>query len=334
VITLEKKLVDLKMDAIDKSILFHLAGACRASFSQLATQLKIPEEDVKIRITYMVNNHYIQKFTVVLNPLLLQLNGALLLFRSLTPLDSKRLTLLGIHSAIESISMGTAHEGFAYARYSKESDLSEMLEHWHQFHKGFEELHLFAVEPLFISIPKPTQDLVSLEKVDWLILAHLREQGRLPLQDLSKRTGLEIHAIIERLDYLRHYHLIIESININPVLTQKETLTLFKCELTMLNHLILQEIMREVNAIPTFWQLSSWRSVNKPYLFLGFYCSSYTEVEKIQNILSDLPGIKSIEKIMGGSTYYFTDIRDELIEEKRSHGWFSPEKWVTKTIDE
>ena len=318
------------MDAIDKTILFHLAGACRESFSNLATQLKLPVEDVKNRITNMVNNHSIQKFTVVLNPNLLHLNDALVIFRSLTPIDDKRLTLLGIHSSIEFLSMGTTHEGFGYARYANERDLSEMFEHLHQFHKGFEELQVFAVEPLTSSLPNPTQDLVSLEKIDWLILAHLREQGRLPLQELSQRIDLEVHSIMERLDYLRHHNLIIETININPVLTQKETLTLFKCEFTMLNYLILEEIMREVNTIPTLWQLCSWRSIDKPYLFLGFYCSSYTEVEKIQNQLSDLPGIKSIEKVMGGSTYYFTDIRDELIEEKRSHGWFSPEKWITK----
>ena len=321
------------MDAIDKTILFHLAGACRASFSDLSTQLQLPVEDVKNRIIHMVNAHSIQKFTVVLNPSLLHLNDALIIFRSLSPIDQTRLTLLGIHSSIESISMGTDHEGFAYARYSSERDLSEMLEHLHQFHKGFEELHVFAVEPLISTIPSPTQDLVSLEKIDWLILAHLREQGRLPLQELSTRIDLEVHVIMERLDYLRHHNLIIETININPVLTQKETLTLFKCELTMINYLILEEIMREVNTIPTFWQLCSWRSVNKPYLFLGFYCSSYTEVEKTQNQLSELPGIKSIEKVMGGSTYYFTDIRDELIEEKRSHGWFSPEKWITKSSE-
>ena len=310
------------MDAIDKNLLFLLAESCRASFTELATQLKLPVDDVKNRIIHMANTHTIQKFTVVLNPSLLHLNGALVLFRSLTPLDSKRLALLGIHSSIEFISMGTAHEGFAYARYSSERDLSEMLEHLHQFHKGFDELYVFAVEQLISSLPNPTQDIVSLEKIDWLILAHLREQGRLPLQELSTRIDLEVHAIIERLDYLRHHNLIIETININPVLTQKETLTLFKCEFTMLNYLILEEIMREVNAIPTFWQIYSWRSVNKPLLFLGFYCSSYTEVEKIQNQITELPGIKSIEKVMVGSTYYFTDIRDELIEEKRSHGWF------------
>ena len=318
------------MDAIDKNLLFHLTGACRASFSQLADELKLSLEDVDTRISHLVKNHSVQKFTVVLNPLLLQLKDALVFFRSLTPLDSKRLTLLGIHSAVEFISIGTKHEGFAFARYSKESDLSDMLEHLHQFHKGFDDLQLFLVEPLDSTIPKPTQDLVSLEKVDWLILAHLREQGRLPLQELSNRIDLEVHAIIERLDYLRHHNLIFETININPVVTQKESLTLFKCEFTMLNYLILEEIMCEVSTIPSFWRLCSWRSVNEPLLFLGFYCSSYTEVEKIQNQLSDLPGIKSIEKIMGGSTYYFTDVRDELIEEKRSHGWFSPEKWITE----
>jgi hypothetical protein len=32
---------------------------------------------------------------------------------------------------------------------------------------------------------------------------------------------------------------------------------------------------------------------------------------------------------MGGIMNYFPDIRDELVEEKRSHGWFAPEKWIT-----
>ncbi|MHA2106500.1 MAG: AsnC family transcriptional regulator [Candidatus Hodarchaeales archaeon] len=323
------------MDVFDKRILFSLDKSCRISFSQLASDLKLPSDEVGTRIQRLVNNHTILKFTVALNPYLLHLHNAIIIFRSLTPLELNRLTLLGIHSAIEYISIGTAHEGFAYARYSNKKDFTEFSEHFMQFHDAFEELHIYPVVPLVNSgISTPTQDLVSLEKEDWLILAHLREQGRLSLQELSKRIEIDVEVINERMDYLRHHNLIHETIQINPVKSPRETLTMFQCEFTILNHLIQQEIMREVNTVPHFWPISSWRSSDKPILFLSYYCSSYTEVEKIQSLLTELPGVKSIIKIMGGTTYYFTDIRDELIEEKRSHGWFSPEKWVTDSTRE
>ena len=323
------------MDIFDKNILFSLAKSCRISFSQLASDLNLPVNDVGTRIQRLVNDHTILKFTVVLNPYLLHLHNVIIIFRSRTPLELNRLTLLGIHSAIEHISIGTAHEGFACARYSNKEDFLELAEHFQQFHKAFEELHLYPVVPLVNSdISPPTQNLVSLEKEDWLILAHLREQGRLSLQELSKRIEIDVEVINERMDYLRHFNLIHETIQINPVKSPKETLTMFQCEFTILNHLIQQEIMQEISTLLHFWPISSFRSADKPVLFLSFYCSSYTEVEKIQAHLTELPGVKSIIKIMGGTTYYFTDIRDELIEEKRSHGWFSPEKWVTDSTED
>lgn len=318
------------MDAIDKKILMDLLHSCRMSFSQLAMDNNISINEISTRIKRLVSNRTIAKFTVVLNPMLIHSKEALIIFRSHTPLDMNRLTLLGIHSGIEYISLGTAREGFSFARYSSQKEISELVEHWQQFHKGFEEFHIVPVEPLFpTSNGKPTQDIVSLEKLDWLILAHLREQGRLPLQELSTRIEIDIAEINQRLEYLRLNNLIVETIQINPIHSVKETLTLFQCEFTILNHLILKEIIREINTIASFWPICSWKALEKPKLYLGFFCSSYTEVEKVQTQLIDLPGVKSVEKVMGGNMHYFPDIRDELVEEKRSHGWFSPEKWVT-----
>ncbi len=318
------------MDPIDKNLMMDLLNSCRTSFSQLAIDNNLSINEIEIRIKRLLNSRAITKFTVVLNPLLLHLKELLITFRSLTPLDTNRLTLLGIHSAIEYISLGTGNEGFSFARYSSDKDISEILEYWHQFHKTFEELHILPVEPLFPpEIGVPTQDIVSLEKLDWLILAHLREQGRLPLQELSNRIDIDISEINQRLEYMRLNNMILETIQINPVHSAKETLTLFRCEFTILNHLILKEIIREISTAQSFWPICSWKALEKSKLYLGFYCSSYTEVEKVQTQLYDLPGLKSVEKIMGGNMNYFPDIRDELVEEKRSHGWFSPEKWIT-----
>jgi DNA-binding Lrp family transcriptional regulator len=306
-----------------------LSKSCRVSFSQIANEVNLSADEIGIRIQKLMNSRIIQKFTVALNPLLLKLKENIIIFRSLTPLDENRLTLLGIHPCVEYLSVGTSQEGFAYARYDKEKDLVEMREHFQQFHPTFESLSLFTVKPLInTKIGEPTQSLVSLEKLDWLILAHLREQGRLSLQELSTRLDLDVQVLVERIDFMRYHNLIVETIHINPVRSPKETLTLFQCEFMMLNQPIIDEVIREIGNLPYFWPLTSWKDVENPNLFLAFYCSSYTEVEKVQAHLTELPGLKSIEKIMGGSTFYFPDIRDELIEEKRSHGWFSPEKWV------
>ena len=310
-------------------MLFSLSNSCRVSFSQIANEVNLSADEAGTRIQELVNSRIIQKFTVALNPLLLKLKENIIIFRSLTPLDENRLTLLGIHPCVEYLSVGTSHEGFAYARYDKTKDLVEMKEHFHQFHPTFESLNIFTVEPLInTKIDLPTQNIVSLEKIDWVILAHLREQGRLSLRELSIRLDIDVQVLVERIDFMRHHNLIVETIHINPVRSQKETLTLFQCEFMILNQPIINEVIREIGNLPYFWPLTSWKDVENPCLFLAFYCSSYTEVEKVQAQLSELPGLKSIEKIMGGSTFYFPDVRDELIEEKRSHGWFSPEKWV------
>jgi hypothetical protein len=160
------------------------------------------------------------------------------------------------------------------------------------------------------------------------MLAHLREQGRLALSDLSVRTNIAAETLVERLEFLRANNLIEETIHFNPAKIQRETWTIFHLELTLFTRPLLEELTRQLQSISSYWQPSCWKVIDQNILLLGFLCSSYDEVEKIQNQLSDTPGLKSIEKTMGGPTFFFPDFRDELIEEKKSHGWFSPEQWV------
>ncbi|MFX0181875.1 MAG: winged helix-turn-helix transcriptional regulator [Candidatus Hodarchaeota archaeon] len=320
----------MSLNTVDKSLLVELTKNCRISFSALASQNEISTEEVIIRINHLVRSRVILKFTVAPAISLFGAKDAIILFRSSKhPLDLDRLTLLGVNSTVEYISLGNLIEGFALIHYRSLNELNEVVEYFQQIHPSFEEIIAYPVQPFGREPFKfPTKDLLAFEKIDWLILAHLREQGRLSLNGLSIRTKFSVETLAERLEFLRKNNLIEETIHFNPAKTKRENWTIFNLELTLFTTPLQKELTRQLESFSTYWQPSCWKVIDQHRLLLGFLCSSYTEVEKIQAWLSDILGVKSIDKVMGGPTYFFPDFRDELIEEKRSHGWFSPEQWV------
>jgi DNA-binding Lrp family transcriptional regulator len=324
---------EFMLDSTDLALLYTLEQRCRASFSELASQHELPVQEIKDRISRYIREKIIQKFTVVPTHTLFGTKEAVVRFSSgdsQEPLDLDRITLMGVISPVSLISVGSLTEGFALIHYRSEIELAEVVSHFRQVCPFFGELAAFPVQPLTQGILKrPKKSLLEFEKVDWLVLNHLREQGRLPLGDLSVRTQLPMETIVERLDFLRTHQLIDETIWLNPALSHRRgTWTLFKIELTFFTSLLLEELEGEIQRNPFFWPSSFWKVEDQNLLIIGFFCSSYTEVEKIQSTLTEIPGLKSIDKLMGGTTYYFQDYRDEVLEEKKYHGWFSPEQWV------
>jgi DNA-binding Lrp family transcriptional regulator len=323
------------IDSKDKILLYELTKKCRTPYSYLANLCNISVEEVHYRLNRLVKDRIIQKFTVVPSISLFNAKDAIILFRSNNQLlDFDRITLIGVNPALEYISTGNFTEGFAFLHYRTFRELDEVVNYFYQFNFFSTDIQVYTVEPLLEKSKKqPKTDLLGFEKIDWLILAHLREQGRLPLNELSVRTNIAVETLVKRLEFLRDKNLIDETIQINFSKTQKENWTIFCVEMTILTQPLLKEMLHELESLPNYWKPSCWRVIDQNIIILGFLCSSYTDVEKIQSWISDIPGIKSIEKVMGGSTYYFPDFRDELIEERKSHGWFSPEQWVIDKRD-
>jgi DNA-binding Lrp family transcriptional regulator len=321
------------MDLLDNSLLNELKENCRVSYSNLAKKFEISKDLIGTRISRLVAQHFILKFTVVPSPSLFGYDKAVLCFRSREPLDEDRITLLGINPNVEFISVGKPlSEGFALIYYRTLDEIKEIETYFQQFHREFEEIRTFPILDLSSEDAKDlVKDLLlSYQKIDWLLLSHLREQGRLSLTELSRRTDIDINTIVERLEFLRSNRLIVETIHINPGTRPKQLWAVFRLELSLFTRPLYNELKRELSAQfgASFW--SCWKIIDQPALLLSFFCENFQEFEKTQTWLSDIPGLKSIEYFLGGSTYYFPDFRDELIEEKRSHGWFSPEQWVNR----
>ncbi|MHA2304442.1 MAG: winged helix-turn-helix transcriptional regulator [Candidatus Hodarchaeales archaeon] len=320
------------MDLLDNSLLLEMEENCRVAFSKLAQKYNISKEEVGTRITNLVNKRFIVKFTVVPSSSLYGYQKAILCFRSRQVLDQDRITLLGINPNVEFISIGPPlSEGFALIYYRTEKEIKDIVYYFNQFHSDFEEIRTIQIEEVFDTLTRePKKDLLAFQKVDWLILSHLREQGRLSFAELSRRTDIDIRTIGERLEFLRMNNLIDETIHINPGNQPKKFWVVFRIELSLFTRPLFEELKRELWAQFGFSFWKSWKILAQPAILLSFFCANFQEFEKVQTGLADIPGMKSIEYFFGGSTYYFSDFRDEVLEEKRSHGWFSPEQWVSK----
>lgn len=312
------------MDIVDKSLLSELVKNCRVSFNELAQRVNIPIEEVGTRIQRMVNDRTILKFTVVPTSVLFGANDAIIIFRAQEPLDQQRINSLGVHPTVEFISIGGNIEGFALLHYRTISELYSVVRYFQKV-GAFEDIKAYKVKPLGAQ-EEPVKDLYALHDIDWMVLIHLREQGRLSLSDLSIRTNIAVETLVERLEFMRKNHIIHETIHLNPAKTAKETWTLFNLKLTIYTDPIFTEITQELTKNHYLWD--SWKVEEKPILLLGFLCSSFDEIEKIQSNLSEVAGPISVDKVMGGVTYYFSDFRDEVLEERRSSDWFQPERWV------
>ncbi len=313
------------MDLMDNSLLLELERNCRVSYGHLAQKYDISKDEVGTRITKLVNQRFIVKFTIVPSPSYYGYKKAILCFRSSQVLDEDRITLLGINSNVESISVGrNLLEGFAIIYFQTEKEIEEVESYFNQFHSKFEEIRTFQIEEVTELLARDTTRSLAFQKVDWLILSHLREQGRLAITELSNRTKVDIRKISERLDFLRTNQLVKQTIYINP----RNFWVVFRIELSLYTRLMHNELKRELTTQFGFSFWKSWKIIDQSAIMLSFFCKNFQEFEKVQTGLSDIPGLKSVEYFFGGSTYHFQDFRDEILEEKRRHGWFSPEQWV------
>ncbi len=317
------------MDFEDKSLLFELVEDCRTPFSKLSERLNISIDEVDARLHQLVRDRIILKFTIAPVPALFGAKEAILFFRSSQPIGQDRINSLGMHPAVEFISVGTLLEGFSYIHFRTQNELDSVVKYFRQVNPAFEEVVAYPVQLLSEEARKiPKRNIYAFKNIDWLMLIYLREQGRLSLAELSTRTNIAMETLQERLEFLRTNNLIEETIHINPAKTQKENWTIFRLKLTILTKVLFEELKVELESIRSYWSSSCWKVSDKSILILGFLCSSFSEVEKIEAWLSETPGLISIEKTIGGTTYYFPDFRDELLEEKRKSSWFSVERWV------
>lgn len=304
------------MDILDKQIIMELSNNCRVSYSYLSRKYRVSANTIKNRVRILEAHGIIRKFTFEFNPLLINTNSVLILFRFRHPIGEKPVIQLGNHPLITGIGVGV-EAGFASGIYRNHQELSILSDTFHSIDEIIEVTIFPVLLPLAADRSSPLGTLNDIKDIDWSILSLLRENGRISLSEISERTHISVKTIRRRIQSLQDRKMIILSIQLNPGIITKGMMVVFAIELDKLTRKLRIDIDNKIRKIRPnhFWV--SWQVVDRPIVLLAFQAESADEVKLIQeDIHKTIPRIKSTTHLVGGSMNYYPDLTYDLLNEK------------------
>ncbi len=305
------------MDELDKALLLELSADCRSSFSSLADKYKVSVSTVKNRVNRMEEEGIISGYTVTPKLSLLNISTAIIILHSDTGPDSSLIETLGSHRLVEIVGIGLRNDGMVVVNYLDNRELGEFTD----YIQTLESISKFDVYQVLLPPgaegEQPTKSLNDMKKIDWALLEHLYQDGRMPLNELAKAVNASVPTVRKRMDFLREHHLCQFGILLNPVVVRSGFTLCFIVtlpSLTMARQIEIEEAIRGEMA-ERFWV--SWKVVDRPVILLGFIASNPSEVQEIRQGLQRLiPDYLDIKDLIAGDAKYYPDIRKEIIKER------------------
>jgi DNA-binding Lrp family transcriptional regulator len=315
------------LDLLDKALLLELSLNCRCSYSVLASKYGVSPNTIKNRVQNLEKKKIILGFALDFNYAVFNANPAVIFFKFIKKTSDDIIKQIGNHELVKAVGI-SLESGFALVHFRNNQDIASLNDFFHSFNIIDVIDILPLLLPLNAEISIPKDDLKSLQPIDWLIIYHLRLNGRIPLSTLAKKTGITVKTIRKRLESLKKKSLISLTILLNPGAISQGLMVIFSLKLPKVTKKIRYDVEKKIREIneENFWV--SWQVVDRPIILLGFQAANVSEVKRIKNdILKTFPNIKTISQVIGGEMIYFTDFTDQILEEKKNQGWFSPEQW-------
>ncbi len=315
------------LDNLDKYILMELSKNCRISFSFLAKKAQVSPNTIKNRYLNLLKQKIILASIIEFNPVLFNANYAFISFYFKKQISEDLINHIGNNEIVISVGFGS-NTGFATLIYRTNEELSKLSD----FFSSLKDIDTFEIFPILLPFTSeyltPLDTFESLQPLDWLLLYHLRTNGRMPLSQLAKKTQVTVKTIRKRLNSLLNKNMIRQTIWLNPGAISKGLMVIFKLEYLKITRKFLFEIEKEIKNIhkDNFWV--SWQVVDRPIILLAFQAASSSEVNAIKNnIIKITPHYNSISQVIGGEMRYFPDFTDRILEEKKRQNWFSTAQW-------
>jgi len=304
------------LDLLDKSILFELSSNCRVSFTFLAQKYEVTSNTIKNRVIKLEELQIIKKYVVELNPKLLNLNTAIIWIKFPSTINTETFLTLGQNNNISAIGIGL-DAAFLVLNYQTNNELAQIKDYVLQI-LDIEEIIIFPVlPPLSIKSLIPKRSLEEINDIEWYILSLLRNNARITLSDLSKKTNLSVKTLRRRIEKLHSDFIAFFTIQMNPSVLRKGLMVIFALELKKLTLESQTLIEKEVkkNLGEKFWV--SWQVVDRPIILLAFQADNMFEVSNIAETLRTIEkNFISIQKLIGEKFEYFPDLFDRLLDEK------------------
>ncbi|MFX1505632.1 MAG: Lrp/AsnC family transcriptional regulator [Promethearchaeota archaeon] len=297
------------MDSKDLEIIKLLNSNGRMPFTTIAKKIKLSINGVKKRINKLEEEGVIKGYSCELSFGVLGEETGLARIKVSSTIQNVEEVIdsIGNHKLIFTVGVGIGNKIIAVFTYKTSSEVVQ-LENWLK-----SILHIDTVE-IFLLMSRPIENIPKIALADYKIIFELRNNGRMPLQTLSKRTQISTRTLKKRLDKLTKEGIIYFSTLLSPGSSEELIIFTIFCTLSLETNKIdfFQRVMR--NFAENFWV--GWIVVEKPVVILSFFAPSIKVIRIIKKALKQkFSEIESIDTITGGEGFHFQDWRVNHITE-------------------
>ncbi|MFX0123855.1 MAG: winged helix-turn-helix transcriptional regulator [Candidatus Hodarchaeota archaeon] len=295
------------MDSKDLEIIKILNSNGRMPFTTIAKRVKLSLNGVKKRIKKLEKEGVIKGYSCELSFGILGEETGLARINVSSKIDRVQevVNTIGNHKLIFTVGVGIGNKIIAVFTYKASSEVVE-LENWLKT-----ITHVETVE-IFLLLSRPINNRSEISPADYKIISELRNDGRMPLQILSKRTQISTRTLKKRLDRLSQEGLVYFSILLSPGSSEELIIFTIFCTLKLKTNKIefFQNIMRIFTE--NFWV--GWIVVEKPMVILSFFAPNIKTIRNIEEELKQkLSDIQATDTITGGEGFHFQDWRADHI---------------------
>lgn len=304
------------MDSVDRIILERLKINCRTSLQALSRITDISANAVKKRIDSLVSSGIIERFIVLLSPLMTDEDTviAILEFES-DQLEKKLLKNLRSSPAVSKVSRLLDGRYIVFGTYYDSEELSDLtlvlrnLDRIKKVEMHSRFLHYWGGKIHFTNAHKE-------------ILRCLVEEPRMAVSDIAKETGLHSNTIKETIDQMRESEAVLFTINMSDDINEGHTEVLTKVQWNV-GKTNKEHVLEWLQGKFASSYLGEYVSAVEPTLFFNFSVKHVQEVEIVLKKTKESGLVTTIEPLILFPGTMFPDPRQRRLNELLMETGFS-----------
>lgn len=287
-----------RLDDIDLHTIRLLARDSRTTYRNIASIVGISTNAVKERVSKMISNGIIQKFVVLVNPLIFGYEKQCILIIRHIDKTLKEQEILNKINLLGDV--------FAYAKQLGGASIFVI-----SVRAGAQDkidiltdlLKPAALESIFVSHRPIT---MQIHISDLKIMRCVLSNPRMLVEDIAREASISSKTVVRRLEKMRENHILEFSILTNPSSTQLigyiEFAVVINIEIS--NHQdIIERIYREMQE----YLLIIPDSYQKEVIFAVFFCANIPIVNLILKSLESYDGVNRVEVFITTNLQYYQE---------------------------
>ena len=286
------------MDVIDKNILTDLILNCRTTYQDMALKYNLSANAIKKRINNMISKGVIEKFTISLSLEMIDADILMCIVQTDGTEDEEQFVeYIGNDPRFSSLGRASGNLYIGFARYMNGTrGLSEIRTFLNK--KFVDNIEIF---PLLMN----RGGKAELSRAELTILKYLLDNPRMPISEISNKSGISSKMISTIIADLLERDIILFSITYSP--GTDSILFLEKIEWND-QEMRLDELLEWLpNQFPEDFWIPAGICASEPIIFAAFISNNLARIPEITKRIKENKAVKSVTPIIGQPNKVYPD---------------------------